>query len=364
MSTTTCMALVATLVPAEPGREGTGGCIGFGAEVAGRFTQRLPRGGVDRGFTLSRSRFDFGMDRDGAGARLVLAGVRSGGEDSYIGVAGESIVPQIQVAEARYRATGMGLTVSAGLVDDPWVSTSNASWDLRATAPGMGESQAWLERSDLGAAAAWTSPDHWATVAGTFTAGEGPARRERNNGQDTAGLLILRPLANLGGEPGLLELHAYGREGSRGLGLTRDHRAGLRMTHRSPWVAGGAEWLRAWGVGGDARRSPRGLSGWAQVTPKATPTLAWARLDHIDEAPGTSNTRRVRTSVGVGLQLPPDGVTTPPLRLLVGWDRETRDESIASLAGAAATTRTDAIFVQLDLRARESTATSPTPQDI
>lgn len=357
MSTAACMALAATLIPAAPGDAERGGCIGFGAEVAGRFTQRFPTGGVDRAFSLSRSRYDLGLSRDGAGARLVLAGVRSGGTDSYIGVAGESIVPQVQVAEARYRATHIGLTLAAGLVDDPWVSTSNGSWDLRATAPGVGEAEGWLERSDLGGTAAWTSPDRWVTVAGTITSGEGLARRERNNGQDSAGLLIVRPLAGLGDGAGLLEVQAYGREGSRGLGLARDHRAGARLTHRSAWVAGGVEALHAWGVQGDARRTPRALSGWAQVTPPPLPALAWTRLDHVDEVPGTPDTRVIRGSAGLGLGLPTDRAGSPPLRLLLGWERETRHAAVASIAGAMATTRTDALTLQLDLRAREGVET-------
>jgi hypothetical protein len=363
MTTTACLALAATLLPAAPGPGAEGGCIGFGAEVAGRFAQRLPTGGVDRAFSLSRSRYELGLDRDGAGARLVLAGVRSGGTDSYVGVAGESIVPQIQVAEARYRASTLGLTVAAGLVDDPWVTTANASWDLRSTGPGVGEAQGWLDRSDLGGAAAWTSRDQWVSVAATATSGEGLARRERNNGQDTAALVIVRPLASMGDGPGLLELHAYGREGSRGLGAARDHRAGARLTHRSPWAAGGVEWLQAWGVQGDARRAPRAVSGWAQLTPPPLPTLAWARLDHVDEQPGTPDTRAIRTSAGIGLGLPTNVEASPPVRVLVGWDRETRDAAVATLSGATSTTKTDALFIQLDLRARESVQTHATRPD-
>jgi len=363
MSATTCMALAATLMPAAPGPAASSGCVGFGAEVAGRFSQRLPTGGVDRAFSLSRSRFELGLDREGAGARLVLAGVRSGGPDSYVGVAGESIVPQFQVAEARYRAASLALTVAAGLVDDPWVTSANASWDLRATGPGVGEAQGWLDRSDLGGAAAWTSRDRWLSVAATATTGEGLERRERNNGQDTAGLVTVRPLAGRDDRAELMELQLYGREGSRGLGAARDHRAGARLTHRSPWVAGGIEWLQSWGVQGDAMRTPRALSGWAQLTPPTLPTLAWIRLDHVDEQPGTPDTRAIRSSAGLGLGLPTNSEGSPPIRMVLGWDRETRDAAVATLSGAMSTTRADAIFIQLDLRAREAVQTFPADLD-
>ena len=361
MSPAACWALAATLTPAPPGPTTPGGCIGFGAEVAAGLEQTWPRGGVDRGFSLNRSRFDLGVEREGAGARLVLAGVRSGGRDSYIGVDGESVVPQVQVAEARYRHAPLGMSLAAGMVDDPWVTTANASWDLRATGPGVGEAAGWFERSDLGATVAWTSPGRWAGVAASMTTGEGLRRRERNNGQDTTGLLVLRPLAGRDGGDTLLEVQALGREGSRGLGYARDHRAGLRLTHRSDWAAGGAEVLRAWGVQGDAVRAPRALSAWAQLTPPSLPVLGWGRADRIDERPGTANTRHIHTALGLGVDLPT--AAGAPARLLLGWDRDTRDAAVAPLSGAAATTRADRLSVQLDLRVREHIDSHPTPRD-
>ncbi len=357
----TCLALATPLLPAAMDRTAapaTGGCVQAGAEVAGRLLQSFPAGGIDRAFTLPRSRFELGLGRGGAGGRLILGGVRSGGEDSYIGVAGESIVPQVQVAEARYRATPLGLAVAFGLVDDPWVLTGNNAWDLRAVAPGLGEDNGWLDRSDLGATVGWTAPGAWATLAVTVSSGEGLARRERNNGQDTAGLLVVRPLAGVADGSDLLQVHAFYRDGSRGLGLAPDHRWGVRLGHRSPWAAGALEVLTATGVQGDGSRHPLGMSAFAQVTPPPVPAIAFARVDHVDEQPGTDATDHAVVRVGGGLELPPHAEGVAPMRLLVGWERATADAAVTGLAGAPSGTSASAIWVQLDLRVREQLGTT------
>ena len=338
VSSLACLVLTTPLIPVEMDRsakELPPACVQVGADVAGRFQTLTPRVGVYEGFSLQRSRFESGLGLGGAGAREIWGGVRSGGQDSYIGVAGESIVPQVQVAEAHYRSTRLGLAVSMGLVDDPWVVTGNNAWDLRSVAPGLGEGAGWLERSDLGATLAWTSPEAWATVAVTSSSGEGLARRERNAGQNTSGLVIIRPLVGLG-DAELLTVQGYYRDGSRGLGRIHDHRAGVRLTHRSAWAAGGAAWLKADGVGGDGDRQPVGTSVYGQFTPPTLPVLAYLRRDRIDEASELEKTDRRTVLAGVGLELPPEHDERPPMRLLVGWSRTSTDARLRTLPGAAA----------------------------
>ncbi len=354
MNPLSCLVLTTPLIPTGMDRtaeEAPPACVQVGADVAGRFQSLSPDVGIHQGFSLQRSRFESGLSLGGAGARMIWGGVRSGGQDSYIGVAGESIVPQVQVAEAHYRSARLGLALSMGLVDDPWVVTGNNAWDLRSVAPGLGEGSGWLERSDLGATLAWTAPDAWATVAVASTSGEGLARRERNTGQNSSGLLIVRPLTGLG-DAELLTVQAYYRDGSRGLGRIHDHRTGVRLTHRSAWAAGGAAWLRADGVGGDGGREPVGTSIYAQVTPPAVPALAYARRDHVDEAPSIDNTDRQTVLAGVGLELPLATEARPPMRLLAGWSRTITDAKVRSLPGARAEAEVTALFVQLDFRAR------------
>ena len=199
------------------------------------------------------------------------------------------------------------------------------------------------------------------TAASTLLSGEGLDRRERNNGQDASGLVVLRPLAGFDAGAEALEVHAYGREGSWGLGYARDHRAGLRVTHRSPWVAGGVGWLRAWGVAGDAARTPRAISGWGQLTPPSLPGLAWARIDSVTETPGELESRRRRTAAGLGLPLPIEVGNPAPMRLLVGWERNDRAPGITDIAGADAVTRDNLFYVQVDVRMVETIQTRSIP---
>lgn len=354
MNPLACLVLTTPLVPTAmdwQADESPPACVQVGADVAGRFQSTSPELGAYRGFSLQRSRFETGLSTGGAGARVIWGSVRSGGQDSYIGVAGESLVPQVQVAEAHYRSARLGAAVSFGLVDDPWVITGNNAWDLRAVAPGVGEGAGWLERSDLGSTVAWTAPASWVTAAVVVTSGEGLARRERNTGQDTAGLVIVRPLSRVG-DPELLTLQAYYRDGSRGLGRVVDHRTGLRLTHRSEWAAGGASWLKAEGVGGDGDRTPVATSVYAQVTPPMAPAVAYVRRDQIDEVPGSDNTDRETVFAGAGLELPTDTPGRPPMRLIVGWSRTITDAAVRTLPGAEAEAEVSALFVQLDFRGR------------
>lgn len=354
MTPAACLVLTTPLVPAEmtwsAKKEGPA-CVQLGADIAGRFQQTTPEVGVDEAFSLARSRFEAGLTQDGAGARIVWGGVRSGGQDSYIGVAGESIVPQVQVAEAHYRSRKLGAAVSMGLVDDAWVVTGNNAWDLRAVAPGVGEAQGWLERSDLGATLAWTAPGSWVTTAFTLTSGEGLARRERNTGQDAAALLIARPLSSLA-DPELLTIQAYRRDGSRGFGRAPDHRTAARLTHRSEWAAGGLSWLKAEGVGGDGAREPVATSFFAQVTPPMAPAVVYLRRDKVNEVPDVDNTDRETFFAGAGLELPADTEGRPPMRFIVGGSRTITDAAVRSLSGAGAEAKTTALFIQLDFRAR------------
>lgn len=354
MTPSSCLVLFTPLLPTamkwDAKRQGPT-CVQVGADVAGRFQQLTPDLGVDQAFSLTRSRFEVGLTDNGAGARVVWGGVRSGGQDSYIGVAGESIVPQLQVAEAQYASRKLGATLAMGLVDDAWVVTGNNAWDLRAVAPGVGEDQGWLERSDLGATLAWTSPGAWATVALTGTSGEGLSRRERNAGQDTSALLVVRPLSSVG-DPELLTLQGWRRDGSRGLGSAPNHRSAARITHRSTWAAGGAEWLKAEGVGGDGARSPTATSVYAQVTPPMVPAIAYLRRDKVDEVPDVDNTDRETFFAGAGVELPVDHEGRAPARLLVGWQRTVTDAAVRTLAGAGAEAERSAIFIQLDFRGR------------
>ncbi|HCH61319.1 MAG TPA: hypothetical protein DFR83_00845, partial [Deltaproteobacteria bacterium] len=94
MNPLTCLVLTTPIIPVQMDwefEEARPACVQLGADVSGRFQATTPEVGIHEGFSLQRSRFESGLSLGGAGARMIWGGVRSGGQESYIGVAGESI---------------------------------------------------------------------------------------------------------------------------------------------------------------------------------------------------------------------------------------------------------------------------------
>ena len=342
----TCAALWTSLLPDPMGVSPKSDCLAVGADAAGRFERYWPGGGIERAMTLPRARVAIGAEQQHVGARFVWGTVRSGGDSSYIGVDGEALVPRVEVAEARVRLPELGLVVAGGLVDDPWVVSSNLVWGHRASAPGFGEESGWQERSDTGGLAAWSSPGSWATVAVTSTTGEGLARRERNSGLNTSVLILARPLMATG-LPDALTVSLYGREGSRGLGLSRDHRLGGRLSTELGPVQGTVEHLRAFGVGGDGLRAPRGSSIWVSAAP-GLPVAGFVRFDRMDELADREDDEIHTLRVAAGVPLGTAG-DIAPARLMLLAEQRIIDAGVTGVAGAAAERQRMMLGLQLDV---------------
>lgn len=320
--------------PVEP-------CLAARIEAAGRYGITWPDTGQSWTLGLPRAKVGLGAASGAASGRVLLSAVRSGGEDSYFGVAGEAIVPEVQVAEARVDLAPLGAAAGGGVIDDAWVMSGESAWGLPSVAPTLAEGSGLFDRSDLGLWAAWTAPERWAAARVDLTTGEGARYRERNEGKDLAILASARPLSALG-HPEALVVSGYGRQGSRGLGAARDHRAGARLSGRLSALDLGTELAWAWGVDGDASREAAALSAWGVAHPWPW-ALAWARLDRVGEgADAVSHSLRL----GLGV----DAVSGPGAgRVLVGWDHATATPGAMELAGAAALARTDTLWVQIDV---------------
>lgn len=315
-------------------------------EVAGRAQMALPETGVSRTLTLPRARIEGGLFvGEYASARVAATAVRSGGDDGYLGIEGESIVPAFSIAEARGALPNLGLAIGMGLVDDPWTLRSEQAFGLRDLGPSLGEEQGWMERSDLGFWAGWTSPQGWISFRADAASGEGARYRERNDGKNLSANLSVRPLAGQS-KGGMLQFDVYARDGSRGLTLTQDHRVGARVAADAGVVSGGVELLSAWGVDGDAERTPFGGSAWVVGRPGKR-FLAYARLDLTsedlsDEAASSSVAR-----AGAGLEWRErDDVR---VRGILGWERRSAGAHVSSVAGSTALAEENAIFFQLSV---------------
>lgn len=341
-----CLPAVPVEAPPAGETRAADACLEARLEAAGRYGVTWPDTGQSWNLGLPRAKVGLGAASGTASGRVLLSAVRSGGEDSYIGVAGEAIVPEVQVAEARVDLAAIGAAAGGGVVDDAWVMSGEAAWGLPSVAPTLAEGSGLFPRSDLGLWAAWMAPARWvAARVDLSTGGEGARYQERNEGKDLALLATVRPLVALGHADALL-LTGFGRQGSRGLGSARDHRVGARIASQLAPVDLGVELAGAWGVDGDASRAGTALSAWAVAHPRSW-ALAWARLDRVAEAEDAV-TATLRLGVGV------DAVAGPEAgRILVGLDHATASPAARELAGAAALARTDTLWVQIDISLKE-----------
>lgn len=328
------------LAPGAPSTDPAALCGWGRLALAGRAGITSPDTGIARTLSLPRAHLDGGLALgDLAGARVALAVVRSGGDGGYIGVDGEALVPEVQIAEARGAWRPWGVAVGAGVVDDPWVRSGDEAWGLREVAPGFGEAMGWMDSSDVGGWVGWTAPRRLVSVRVDLSSGEGARYRERNEGKDVAGTVTARPLGT-----DALVVTAYARDGSRGLGLARDHRVGGRLSTGVGPVVGGAELLAAWGVDGDAERAPLGGSAWVVARPWG-PLLAFGRLDVTSEALDDPDASTRVYLAGVGVALPDR--ERHPLQVIVGYEGTRAGSAVAPIAGADALEDADEVYLQL-----------------
>ncbi len=335
-----CVAEIVFEAPAMAPDDGLARCGWVALDLAGRAGLALPDVGISRALTLPRAHAEGGLALgEVAVARVAVAAVRSGGDAGYIGVDGEALVPEVQIAEVRGAWTPFGLAVGAGLVADPWVASGDAAWGQRPIAATFGEAAGWMDSSDLGGWLGWSAPDRRVTARVDIASGEGARFRERNEGKDLAATVSVRPA----GEGGAV-FTVYGRDGSRGLGLARDHRLGVRASGSLGPVTGMVEGLAAWGVDGDALRQPLGGSASLVARPFG-PLLAYVRLDLSTEAWGDSEAGTRTVLAGAGVELP--DMDAPPLRLIAGYSGTRVGDGVAAIAGAYALQDADMVFLQV-----------------
>lgn len=258
--------VTATRMGAEPTDTG---CAFVDVGAAARLFATTPDAGVSRGVALPWARAELGVHTSGdAQARVVLQPTRSGGDQGYVGVAGESLVPIVLIAEARWDWRAAGLAVASGVVDDAWAMTVQPAWGYRPLLRPMVVEQGFVPRADTGGWLAWTAPEGLAEVVVSVTSGEGYQRRERNDGVDTTVVGRVHPLATLDTDVDLV-VAGFAREGSYGLGQAPDHRGGGLVAVVHPWAAGGVDGLFGTGLGTPrcGRRGSRRGRGRATTAP-------------------------------------------------------------------------------------------------
>ncbi len=356
-----CAVIAATATPAIPPAAGSEAVLPPGEEglplqahldldLAGRFQVDVPDPGIQRAFRLPRANLETGLALGPlASARFGVAAVRSTGETGYIGVDGESLVVQVELAEARYTWVRAGLSVAGGMVEDPWVSSGDAAWGMRPVAPTLAEGRGWFDKADLGGVVAWTAPRGVATVQIAMLTGEGYRWRERNEGKNLNAVVTLRPFALLPEpQPEALQVAILARDGSQGMERARSHRGAFRVWSDLELLGAGVEGVMAYGVAGDGGHAPLGLSAWAVGRP-IRPLVAYVRVDLALEDPEDPDSGSLVVRPGVGVELPPRGPLAP-FTILVGYEGTRLGPQAAPLAGAGDAASSHAIHVQLGVR--------------
>jgi hypothetical protein len=314
-------------------------CARFDLDLAARVFGSFPDVGLARGVELSRARGEFGArSASDVSARVAVIGLRSGGAQGYVGVAGDALVPVLEVAEARWDWRATGLAVAGGLVDDLWAVTVEDGWGEPAVAPAMALTRGFLDRSDVGGWASWTAPGRELTATVGVSSGEGARAPERNEGLNLEARLALRPNE-------VVALAAFAREGSVGILSARDHRLGGAVHAESPWVRGGFDVLLGLGLQGDATLAPLGASAYALAGGSA-PFAAWLRgdLTYADRKDPASQEAAVELGGGPVLAREPRFV------LAAGYEARRYAENAAPVAGTQRVTGSDTFFLQMGTR--------------
>ena len=97
--------------------------------VSTRALYQQPNQGLYQGLQMSQSRFGIRMSGSKTMIRFAMNGIRSAGQSSYMGIDGESLLWQIQLAEMMLRNTLMTLVTGSKTVNliethiGDWIST-------------------------------------------------------------------------------------------------------------------------------------------------------------------------------------------------------------------------------------------------
>ena len=301
-------------------------------DAAARLSQNFPMGGIHRAFELPRARVGLGLAKEDSHVRAIWGTVRSAGDSSYIGIDGESYVPQLQLMELAWHKGWFSL--HAGLIDDLWVVPQNNRWQLRSISADLSERLAVMERADLGGMIAVSHPDERWNFQVQLRSGEGYRSRERNSGQNAVFRGELKPLP----KKERLSIAAFAQDGSRGFGLARAHRLGGQVYSDISDYRFGLEALQVWGIQGDALREPLLISAWTQYLPEQG-LQAYLRADTQREFE-----RSQRHIVHSGIGYRPSG----DLRVWIGAEQSTTPEDAGGLPGAIGSAVQREIFLQID----------------
>ena len=302
--------------------------------VSTRALYQQPNQGLYKGIQMTQSRLGIRMLGSKTMVRFAMNGVRSAGQSSYMGIDGESLLWQIQLAEMNYilQHDEHQLRFSSGINEDFWVKRNNETWQLREIAWGIAEQQKSQSRSDTGLSLLYSHT--WIQAGIRISSGEGMRRYERNTGLNTEGLFSVVTSA--------IQFDIYAREGSMGPSFSKNHRLGSRLLYTFKDMKVGMEVIKNYGIDGDGTRSPLYGSFFSSYQPSHKTIWAYGRWDMLRE-----NVDATGQNIYLGIGIPLDSdMSSISSRLWLGWEGNRRTEQLSLYAGQGILQSNNTFFFQ------------------
>jgi len=269
----------------------------------------------------------------GAAAELRVEAIRSAADGGALGIDGDTTVIRVKRAQllGSHELGPVTMDGAIGFVPDPWIAMLENGYSVKPLSRTGSERLLGWPTSDLAAQVrAAYGP---VRVSASIGNGEGLAFPERNTGKTTTAVAEVVPVHTADVR---VALAAMGRDGSLGPALVRDRRAGGAATVMTPYVRGGGEVVRAWGIGDVGAAQGWLMSGWAEA-PIAARMFAAARGSTLGfDGGGRSST--FGGAVGVN-------AAGPGLRLWLAVDRVTTSGDAMPIAGGDAGDATTVLVI-------------------
>ena len=183
-------------------------------------------------FRLDRADLGGGFVYDDIAALVVRAEtIRSAAPQSAFGIDGDSLLPRLKLGygalRPRFEVASVPVVVEgrAGLVPSPWLSRLEPRITSRGLAPLPSEALGLFDSSDLGASLDVSAFDI-VGIGVTVDNGEGKNEEERNAGKNVSVVgSVAVPVVALDDDDVVVGGVVLYKDGSRGAGAVRDHRA-------------------------------------------------------------------------------------------------------------------------------------------
>lgn len=183
-------------------------------------------------------------------ARAVIEGVRSAGEGSLVGIAGDALVLRAREAYAGFERGPVELR--AGIVATLTVPEIEATWRLRAVAATPLEASSLAAPSDLGVSARVALPRRLGWVGAMVSNGEGYSAREFNTNKRVELAASVHPSAH--GRLAPLAVLVSASAGTTGVAGSRNDRVHGALLWQGVGLRGGVSFTHGWGVDDDSAR--------------------------------------------------------------------------------------------------------------